>query len=334
MSSGAPLSASPAARGRQALRQAPQVAILGPGDTWHTRELLAAFTRRGIAACAVGFERLVATLGRTGPAGTLLHPSEPDRPSSRRRDAALTPPFDLMAVSAVLVRAIPAGSLEQVVFRMDALHRLHHAGVRVVNPPAAIEACVDKYLATARLQAAGLPVPATVVCESAVDALAAFAALGGDVVLKPIFGSDGRGLCRLSDPEVAARVIHALVQTQAILYLQEYIDHPGYDYRVFVIGGDVVASMRRRSGSDFRTNVAQGGQAEPCILEPAWADLARRAAAAVGAEVAGVDLLPTREGDMMVLEVNSAPGFRALTAATGIEIADLVAAYMATLLQG
>src|SRR5689334_18576049 len=83
----------------------------------------------------------------------------------------------------VVVRTMPPGSLEQVVFRMDLLHRARARGVPVLNPPAALEACVDKYLATARLAAAGLPVPPTAVCQHADAALEAFHALGGDVVV-------------------------------------------------------------------------------------------------------------------------------------------------------
>src|SRR5207302_9451310 len=100
----------------------------------------------------------------------------------------------------VVVRTMPPGSLEQVVFRMDVLHRLQSRGVRVLNPPAAVEACVDKYLASARLAEAGLRVPPTVVCQHADAALEAFAALGGDVVVKPLFGSEGRGMVRVAAP--------------------------------------------------------------------------------------------------------------------------------------
>ena len=88
---------------------------------------------------------------------------------------------------------MPAGSLEQVVFRMDILHS---AKVPVLNPPRAVETCVDKFLTSARLAAAGLPTPETTACQTADDALAAFAELGGDVVVKPLFGAEGRGIAR------------------------------------------------------------------------------------------------------------------------------------------
>ena len=112
---------------------------------------------------------------------------------------------------------MPPGSLEQVVFRMDLLHRLQARGAVVLNPPAAVETCVDKYLASARLAAAGLLVPPTAVCQHADAALEAFAALGGNVVVKPLFGSEGRGMVRVSDPETAWRVFRTLERTGAVL---------------------------------------------------------------------------------------------------------------------
>ena len=96
---------------------------------------------------------------------------------------------------------MPPGSLEQVVFRMDVLNRLQARGVTVLNSPRALEMCVDKYLASACLETAGLPVPPTIVCQDAETALEAFEQLGGDVVVKPLFGSEGRGMVRVSDPD-------------------------------------------------------------------------------------------------------------------------------------
>src|SRR5205823_4219646 len=121
------------------------------------------------------------------------------------------------------------------------LHTLSERGVRVINPPAALEACVDKYLASARLHAAGLPVPRTIVCQQAESALEAFNQLGGDVVVKPLFGSEGRGMVRVSDPEVAWRTFRALERVGSVIYLQEYLRHPGWDLRVLILGGKVIA---------------------------------------------------------------------------------------------
>jgi ribosomal protein S6--L-glutamate ligase len=234
----------------------------------------------------------------------------------------------LAGFDAVLVRTMPPGSLEQVVFRMDLLHRVQARGVAVLNPPRAIETCVDKYLATAQLEAAGLRVPPTIVCQHADAALEAFETLGGDVVVKPLFGSEGRGMVRVSDGELAWRTFRTLERTQSVLYLQQFIRHPGWDLRVFVLGGRVLTAMRRHARGDWRTNVAQGGSGEVVRLGAEEESVALRAAATLGAAVAGVDLLPGPHGEWYVLEVNAVPGWRALAPVTGIDVAASIVAYL------
>jgi ribosomal protein S6--L-glutamate ligase len=223
---------------------------------------------------------------------------------------------------------MPPGSLEQVVFRMDLLHRARAAGVMVLNSPAALESCVDKYLATAKLAGAGLPVPATAVCQHADAAIEAFHALGGDVVVKPLFGSEGRGMVRVSDPDLAWRTFRTLERTQAVLYLQTFVPHPGWDLRVLLLGGRVLGAMRRHARDDWRTNVAQGGRAEAVTPTADEERLALQAANAVGADFAGVDLLPADSG-YVVLEVNAVPGWRALAPACGVDVAAAVVEHLA-----
>jgi RimK family alpha-L-glutamate ligase len=278
-------------------------ALLAGGDGWHVRDLIRAAGDLGHAAAAVDF---------------------------RRAHAGVECAADSLAgFDGVLVRTMPPGSLEQVVFRMDLLHRLQGDGVPVLNPPRAVEVCVDKYLAAVRLRAAGLPVPPTAVCQRADDALAAFEQLGGDVVVKPLFGSEGRGMVRVSDPDLAWRTFRTLERTQAVLYLQRFVNHPGWDLRALVLGGRVIAAMRRSSRGGWRTNVAQGGRAEPARLGAADAELALQAAAAVGAAVAGVDLLPGPDGAYHVLEVNAVPGWRALAPVAGVDVAAEIVRFVA-----
>ena len=228
--------------------------------------------------------------------------------------------LSLNSLDAVLVRSMPPGSLEQVVFRMDALARLEAAGVQVVNSARAIEAAVDKYLATAKLQAAGLLVPPTIVCQTASDGLAAFETLGGDIVVKPLFGGEGRGIMRVSDAAIARRVFSSLEQIGAVLYLQQFVPHDGVDWRLLVIG-DEVLGMKRINPDDWRTNISLGARPAPLEVTVELAQLARRAAAAVGATVAGVDLLPARDGRLYSIEVNAVPGWRALGEVTGVDVA-------------
>jgi RimK family alpha-L-glutamate ligase len=277
-----------------------RIALLCGGDGWHVRDLRRAAADLGHAAEPVDFRRVGAHVGGPGASATEVN---------------------LDAFDAVIVRTMPPGSLEQVVFRMDRLHALAARGVPVLNPPRALEVCVDKYLALVRLQEAGLRVPPTVVCQHADGALAAFEALGRDVVVKPIFGSEGRGMVRVTDPEVAWRTFRAIERTQAVLYVQQFVPHPGWDLRAFVLNGKVLAAVRRVSDGDWRTNVAQGAAAEPVALSPEQAALALRAAEAVGAVAAGVDLLPGPAGEWYVIEVNAVPGWRALGPATGVDVA-------------
>lgn len=230
---------------------------------------------------------------------------------------------DLASADCVLVRSMPPGSLEQVVFRMDALAALEAAGTLVINPPKAVETAVDKYLTTCRLARAGLEVPRTIVCQTTDAAIEAFAVLGGDVVMKPIFGGEGRGITRLDDEALAQRAFRLIESLGGVIYLQEFIEHEGFDIRVLFIG-DRSLAMRRRSELDWRTNVSRGAKAEAYAPTHGELELARRAADAVGAPLAGVDLLPTRDGRLLALEVNAVPGWRALATATGEDVSRLV----------
>jgi ribosomal protein S6--L-glutamate ligase len=285
---------------------ATHLVALVSGSGWHVRDLLRAAAVLGVTLDTVPFPRVTSWVG-----------IEPVRIEADN--------IDLGRVDGVLVRMMPPGSLEQVIFRMDALHRLEALGVPVWNPPRAVEAAVDKYLALAKLAAAGLPVPSTWVGESAAEALRAFDRLGGDVVLKPLFGAEGRGLMRVSDRELARRAFRTLERMNCILYVQEYKKNLGYDLRAFVLGDQVLGVMRRHvPPGDWRANVAVGGRAEAISLDLEVERLAIKAARAVGAVIAGVDLLPTNDGDLCVLEVNAVPGWRAFSAATGIDVASVV----------
>ena len=179
---------------------------------------------------------------------------------------------------------------------MDALHWLEHRGIPVVNSPKTIERTVDKFYTTALIKEAGLPTPDTVVCESEEEALAAMRTMG-DVVIKPIFGSMGHGLVRVGDPDVAFRVVQTLRHIGTVFYVQRVIDHGGRDVRAFVVGGRVIGAIERFvPEGDWRTNVSRGGSARAFDLPSEWEELAVRAASVVGADYAGVDLLPARDG--------------------------------------
>jgi ribosomal protein S6--L-glutamate ligase len=281
-----------------------KLVALVSGMGWHVQDLRRAARTLAVDFDAIGFPRVVSRLG-----------------CGRERIEAGG--IDLTTVAGVLVRMMPPGSLEQVVFRMDALHRLQALGIPVLNPPRAVEMAVDKYLALAALAAAGLPVPPTWTGESAAEALEAFETFGGDVVVKPLFGSEGRGLVRVANRELARRTFQTLERLSAVLHVQRAVRHPGHDLRLFVLGDRVLGAIRRHApDGDWRTNVAVGGRPEPFAPDSHLEQLALRAARAVGARMAGVDLLPDLDSSgLVVLEVNAVPGWRALARATGIDVA-------------
>jgi RimK family alpha-L-glutamate ligase len=286
-----------------------RVAILASRSGWHTDELLRAFGERGHTAALARYEDLVATVG----GGTAL-----------RSGVAVLDDADL-----VLARIIPNGSLEQIIFRVDALHALEERGIRIVNPARVIERTVDKLWTSATLDRHGLPTPPTAVCESLEAAHAEWARLGGDVIVKPLFGSMGLGMVRVSDEETAFRVFRAIDTIRGVFYLQRAVEHDGRDIRVFVLGGQVLGAIER-SAPGWRTNLARGGRAKPIALPALWAELAIRAAGAVGAIYAGVDLLPTRDGSVYVLEINGIPGWQGLQQVTGIDVAGALVDHLAS----
>ena len=228
---------------------------------------------------------------------------------------------------AVIVRGIPRGSLEQVIFRVDALHVLVERGVTCLNSPRAIERTVDKFLASALLAQAGLRTPRTIACERPEDALDAFEELGGDVIVKPLFGSMGAGMTRVDDADVAHRVFHALALERAVYYLQETLPHGDRDLRGFVVGRRVLAAIERH-GSGWRANLARGAVARPTELSAEQERLCVEAAAVVGAGYAGVDLLRGSDGREYVIELNGIPGWRGLQEATGADVAAALVAHV------
>jgi len=295
--------------------------ILANEGSWYWADLVRAATPLGHSCVRLDFDRLAASTGSDGTTARSIpfqNPTPNDGPQS------------LSSFDAVIVRTMPPGSLEQVVFRMDALARLEAAGTQVVNSPRSIECAVDKFLTTARLDAAGLPVPHTVTCQDSETAMQAFEALDGDVIVKPLFGAEGRGICRVSDPDLAFRTFRTLERIDSVIYLQEFIRHPGHDVRVLVLGGKIVGSIRRYSDTDFRTNVARSGRAEIHSPTPEEQRLALAASDAVGTDFAGIDLLYDASGRCFVIEVNAVPGWQAFQRTTSIDVASRFLEWIST----
>jgi ribosomal protein S6--L-glutamate ligase len=232
---------------------------------------------------------------------------------------------------AVLVRSMPPGSLEQVVFRMNVLAQLEQASVRVINSARSLETAIDKYRCAAELRA--LPqAPRSFACQTFEEAMRGFELLGGDVVIKPIFGGEGRGIARVSDPDLAVRAFKMLAQMNAVIFLQQFIPHQGFDIRLFVLGARVFA-MKRVNPNDWRTNVSRGATTEPLECDAELEAIARAAADRTGAVMAGVDILPGQDGKNYLLEVNAVPGWKALARTLSIDMSAEVLRCIEALIQ-
>lgn len=292
-------------------RQGPRIALFveqGGGD-WHARQLKAAMEARGAAVVVTTLK--ACAFDTRAPCGLDI------------------PGFDGGLPDGAFVRSISTGSLEQITLRLGILHALRDSGVRVWNDARAIERCVDKSTATFLFRRAGLPVPTTRVGEGIETAQRFLADEGiaspghpASIVVKPLFGSQGNGIRRVSaadelpPPEAVGDVFYAQS------YLRAARDTTFMDWRYFVSNGRVLAAMARK-GRTWITNVHQG--AEPVSIAHGGDDeergFALTAAEAVGADYAGVDLIRDRDGRLLVLEINSNPAWKGLQSVTDINIA-------------
>lgn len=207
---------------------------------------------------------------------------------------------------------------------------LENLGAVVLNSAAAIEVCADKWLTSLALRRGDVPTPRTALALTPAAALRELESFGYPVVIKPLTSSWGKRVSLVRDADAASAVLEhcaALPAPQShLIYLQEYIDKPGRDIRVVVIGGRTAAAAYRVA-DDWRCNVALGAQSRPCEITSDLAGLATAAAAVVGADIAGVDIVEDRAGSMLVLEVNHNVEFSGIQRAHGdrIDIAgDLV----------
>ena len=270
-------------------------------NSWSSIQLREALTRHGITHVCFTFPQLVARVGYKPPVNLGN--------------------FNLLKeLDALIIRPIGRGSLEEIVFRMDMLYRLQRLGLYIINPPEAIEHCVDKYDILAILEENGIPVPKTAVTENVEDALKAFNELGGDVVVKPLFGSRGIGSTRVTDANVASTVFKAITFYHGVIYLQEFVQHGFSDIRALVVGNRVVAAMRRVANS-WKTNYSQGAKPQPITLDKNLEEIAIKSAQLIECKIAGIDILESQKGPLVV-EVNSQPGWRGLQSITKVNIAD------------
>lgn len=283
-----------------------RIAIFTDDPGWHGKQLRLAFAARGYSAdyvslteCRIQLQDGLLPLYIPGFTGSL-----PD---------------------AVFVRGVPGGSLEEVVLYLDILHALKIMGIPVYNEGHAIERSVDKGMTSFLLQQHAIPTPQTWVLRDRQQALVIAEAqllAGQQLISKPIFGSQGEGIRRiekLSD-------LFWLTHSHGVYYLQRFVQSAGEgysDWRVFVVQGKVVASMRRR-GIHWLNNVARGARCEAMQIDRKMADIAVKATRALNMNYAGVDIICTQEGDYQVIEVNSIPAWKGLESVCDVQVAKIL----------
>lgn len=283
-----------------------KIAVMVDKPDWHAQRLVKAFAARGVEARCLALADCGFTTGN--------------------RWGLSLPGFEDELPGGVFVRCVPGGSFEQVTMRLGVLHALSALGVPLWNDARSIERCVDKSMTTFRLASAGIPTPSTWVCESdsqARDLISREAGPENPLVLKPLFGSQGRGLRLLHGPDD----LPPAEEVAGVYYLQRFVagETDGWrDWRVFVAGGKSVAAMMRR-GVQWITNRHQGAACEAAALDDTLAGLALAAVKAVGAGYAGVDVVRDRAGRHLVLEVNSMPAWSGLQEVSSIDVTQALA---------
>ena len=283
-----------------------KIGILGTAGTWHVEELRRASIDQNIETMVLDYSQLPIHLGMI----------------SRHAEDNL---------HAIIVRHVPGGTLDQTLHCLNVLH--YHAHYRTVtNTPRSIEFATDKILAGIQLDRHHIPIPKTIAVDSLSMAMESYEIMNRQIVVKPQTGSLGRGITRIDDPDIAWRVFHSLIQVGSTILIQEYIPTDGWDIRLFVIAGCVVAAMRRSSPLDWRYNIARGGFGELYKPTDRQIELAIATADVIGTHYCGIDILHDREGRDYVLEINAIPGWKTLQEVTKANIADHIIEHLVTML--
>ena len=282
------------------------IAIITDDPGWHGRQLVNSFSERGYES---RFVRLQDCHFETSTSSANIHLEG----------------FNSLP-QAVFVRGVPGGTLEEVIYYLDILHGLEALGIRVVNNVRSIERSVDKGMTSFLLKLNGIDTPNSIYSSDlhylnkklreGIDE-------GKQFVLKPVFGSQGKGVQKI----VCHQDLVDYTEMHGVIYMQEFVDagyQVGVDYRVFIVGGEVVSSMKR-TGEDWITNVAQGAHVEAAELPSAVNHMALESVRVLNLEYAGVDLIEDSTGRFWVTEVNSVPAWKGLQSTTDNSIVDTIA---------
>ncbi len=286
------------------------IALVTDDPGWHGRQLHDAFLRKGYKCTNVSLADCYINVGCGDD-------------TEKNKNTLYIPGFEDSLPDGVFVRGVQGGTLEEVVFYLDVLHALHELNILVYNSARAIERSVDKGMTSFLLDQAGILTPPTWVgndVHQAYSFIRRELALGNKVVAKPLFGSQGKDLQLISKAE---DITNFKVYNK-IYYLQRFIttgDQSAFDWRVFVIGDEVVACMKRE-GMDWISNVANGGKCYSAMIDDQFASISKRAVRAVDMHYAGVDVMQDLHGKLWVTEVNSIPAWKGLESVNNLVVAD------------
>jgi ribosomal protein S6--L-glutamate ligase len=277
-----------------------------PDEDWHSKRLLAACARRGVAATV-------------DPAA--LAAFVDDREVEVHLGNRLASSFDAL----LLARGLGRSGDPDVQFEI--YRALEGTGAVVVNRIDALLAAQDKLRTSWLLRRAGVPTPRAAAAQSAREAVAALAMLG-EAVVKPLAGSLGDGLERVRPDRAGRRRLLDRMERDGAVYLQQFVAHPGEDARLFVVGGRVAGAMARIAAlGEWRTNVERGARVRPLHPDRMMSGIAVRAAQALGLDWAGVDVVTGPTGPT-VLEVNGNPSWVGILEATGEDMAEPIAEHV------
>lgn len=209
---------------------------------------------------------------------------------------------------------------------------LEYKNIKVINSLNTAIITGNKMFTTLVLQKHSIPTPKTIVAFTSETAMKIFKEeFGGRAVLKPVSGSWGRMVALLNDEAAAQAVLEDrdyMYPMYQVYYMQEYVNRPPRDLRIFVIGEEVVTGIYRyQPENDWRTNTARGGKAVKCEITDEIRELALKAAKAVGGGVFGVDMMESPNG-LIVHEVNNTTEFKNTVPATGVDIPKLIMEYV------
>ncbi len=224
------------------------------------------------------------------------------------------------------LRSFGPGSVEQATRRISMMEHMEVAGIRVINSTYPFRRSRDKYATQYTLHAANIPIPKTFTTESLARAYEMTQEMI-PVIFKPILSSMGRGSMKFDDTDLAYNAYKMLDRLYSPLIIQGYIQTPGRDIRVFIVGDECVGAVYKYiPDGHWKSNVAQGGKMVEEKMDSEIIELGFKATRAMGLDYCGVDILESPSGPV-VLEVNAAPGWQGLKEATSKDIAELVVSY-------